>query len=275
MAEAAHSADVTQSNEGQHITVNNLHFYYEVYGTGRPLVMLHGGLGSIGEFGRLPSLLGRQRQVIAIELHGHGRTSMPGHALSYKAMADDVAGVLCALGLDNADLLGFSLGGSIALRMAIQHPHLVRRLVLISTPAAQAALLPYFREGMVSLTAQAAGSMLDTPMYQQYRSIAREIEGWPALVGQAGELLRQDYDWSRDIAALSTPLLCLLGDSDMIPVSHIAETFGVLPNTHIVVLPHTTHFTILSHTGALDTAISAFLEQPDEHTLAVFHTGAE
>lgn len=263
MANAAHPAGLTDGINRQHITVNNLHFYFEVAGTGRPLVMLHGGLGSISEFGRLPALLVRQRQVIAIELHGHGRTSMPGHALSYSAMADDVAGVLCALGLGNADLLGFSLGGSIALRLALQHPHLVRRLVLISTPAARAALLPYFRDGMVNLTAQTASALLDTSMYRQYRSTARDAGAWPLLVGQVGALLRQDYDWSGEIAGLSTPLLCLLGDSDMIPASHITETFGVLPDARIILLPHTTHFDILSHTEALDMAVSAFLEQPD------------
>jgi pimeloyl-ACP methyl ester carboxylesterase len=248
----------------QIVTVNGVRFYCEICGCGRPLVMLHGGLGGIAEFGPLPALLGRTRQVIAIELHGHGRTSAAPRPLHYTSMADDIAHVLGMLGVNEADVLGFSLGGGIALRLAIQHPRLVQGLILISTPAARAALHPWFREGMSGLTAHAAQHMLDTPMYALYSSTAPDASAWPALVGQVGDLLRQDYDWAGSLASLAMPVLCIVGDQDMISVADIADTFGAQAQARIVVMPETDHFTMLARTRGLYDAITGFLH-PRKH----------
>ncbi|MCU0464003.1 MAG: alpha/beta hydrolase [Anaerolineae bacterium] len=245
-----------------YIAVNGVRFYYESYGTtGYPLIMLHGGLGGIEQFGALPMQLGQYRQVIAVEMQGHGHTGdAADRPLRYASMADDVAGLVQGLGFDQADVLGFSLGGAVALRTAIQHAGGVRRLILISTAATRAGIREDFRAGMAGLTPSAALYMLDTPMYQFYARVAPEVGAWPTLVGKVGDLLREDYDWSQAVSTLDMPILLIAGDDDMVSPAHLTETFGALPNAQIVILPETNHFNILGRTDALMAAITDFLD---------------
>lgn len=255
----------TTSEKAGYIALNGVSFYYEAYGTtGHPLIMLHGGLGGIEQFGALPMLLGQHRRVIAVEMQGHGHTSDADRPLNYAAMADDVAGLVQALGFDQADILGFSLGGTVALRTAIQHADAVRHLILISTAAARSDVRDDFRAGMAGLTAQVAPHMLQTPMYQFYARVAPEVSAWPTLVGKMGDLLREEYDWSQEASALDMPVLLLAGDDDMVSPAHLSDTFGALPNAHIVILPQTDHFNILGRTDALMAAITDFLDSPTE-----------
>ena len=128
--------------------VNGLELYYEVHGTGDPLILLHGGLGGAVEFGQLMPVLAEKHQVIAVEIQGHGHTADIDRPLSYKSMADDVAALIEYLELENADVLGYSLGGGVALQTAIQHPEVVRKLVLISTPFRREDIHPEFLDGM-------------------------------------------------------------------------------------------------------------------------------
>ena len=114
--------------------VNGLNLYYEIHGTGQPLVLLHGGLGSTGMFGELVSLLAQTRQVIAVDLQAHGRTADIDRPMRYELMGDDIAALITHLGVAKADVMGYSLGGGVALRTAIQHPALVNKLVIVSTP---------------------------------------------------------------------------------------------------------------------------------------------
>lgn len=253
----------TTSEKAGYIALNGVHFYYESHGTtGHPLIMLHGGLGGIEQFGVLPMLLGQRRRVIAVELQGHGHTTDADRPLRYTEMADDVAGLVQAFGFDQADILGFSLGGTVALRTAIQHTKTVRRLILISTAAARADVREDFRAGMAGLTAQVAPHMLQTPMYQFYASVAPQVSAWPTLVGKVGDLLREEYDWSQEASPLDMPVLLLAGDDDMVSPAHLTKTFGALPNAHIAILPQTDHFNILGRTDALMAAITAFLDTP-------------
>lgn len=256
----------TAVEKAGYIALNGVHFYYEAYGTtGHPLIMLHGGLGGIEQFGALPMLLGQRRRVIAVEMQGHGHTGdVADRPLRYAWMADDVAGLVQALGFDQADILGFSLGGAVALRTAIQHADAVRRLVLISTAAARADVRDDFRAGMAGLTPQAAPYMLDTPMYQFYASVAPEVGAWPTLVGKVGNLLREEYDWSQAASTLAMPMLLIAGDDDMVSPAHLTAAFGALTNAHIVILPQTDHFNILGRTDALMAAITDFLDAPTD-----------
>jgi pimeloyl-ACP methyl ester carboxylesterase len=128
--------------------VNGLAMYYEVYGEGDPLVLIHGGLGGIIEFGQLIPVLSQTRQIIAVERQGHGRTADIDRPLSYETLADDIAALIDYLGYEQADVMGFSLGGGVALQTAIRHPESVRNLVLISTPSARSGIHPEFRMGM-------------------------------------------------------------------------------------------------------------------------------
>ena len=112
--------------------VNGLKLYYEVYGAGEPLVLLHGGVGAIEMFADVLPALSKTRQVIGVDLQGHGRTADIDRPLRLEAMAEDVAGLMKHLGIGKADVMGYSLGGEVALRTAIQHPDLVRKLIVVS-----------------------------------------------------------------------------------------------------------------------------------------------
>jgi pimeloyl-ACP methyl ester carboxylesterase len=260
--------------EGSYAPVNGLELYYETYGTGEPLILLHGGLGGIVEFSQLLPLLAENHQVIAVELQGHGHTADIDRPLSFESMADDIAALIEFLGFERADVMGFSLGGSVALRTAIDHPEVVRKLVLISTPFSLAGIHPEFRAGMAAMSAESAAFMLETPMYQFYSSAAPNPDDWAALVGKVGSLMSIDFDWSDEVAAITTPTLVIAGDSDFIPPMHAVEMFGLLgggvaggmveslPAAQLALLPNTIHFTILSRTDLLLPIIDPFLDAP-------------
>jgi pimeloyl-ACP methyl ester carboxylesterase len=262
-----------QENTGNYVSVNGLTMYYEIHGSGQPIVLLHGGLGGVVEFTQLLPLLAETHQVIAVELQAHGHTADIDRPLSFELMADDVAALIQVLELENTDVLGYSLGGSVALQLAIRHPEVVRKLVLISTPYSRSGIHPEFLAGMEAMNAEAAETMLETPMYQYYASVAPNLDDWPTLVGKVGELLGQDYDWSTDVAAIRVPTLIVIGDSDMLSPTHAVELFtlfgggvagGFAPplNSQLAVLPNTNHFTILSRTELLLPIVVPFLDAP-------------
>jgi pimeloyl-ACP methyl ester carboxylesterase len=260
-----------QEETGKYAAVNGLQMYYEVHGEGEPLVLLHGGLGGIVEFSQLLPLLAESRQVIAVELQGHGHTADIDRPLSYEQLADDVAALIQTLGYENADIMGYSLGGGVALQTAIRHPAVVRKLVLVSTPFSSSGIHDEFRAGMAAMSAESASAMLETPMYQFYSSVAPRVEDWSTMVGKIGDMMRQDYDWSEDVANMTTPTLIVVGDSDMLSPAHAVELFELLgggvaggfaqPSTsELAVLPATNHFTILSQTDLLLPLVTSFLD---------------
>lgn len=262
-----------QDDTGNYASVNGLEMYYEVYGTGDPIILIHGGLGGVVEYSQLIPVLAESRQVIAVELQGHGHTADIDRPLSFELMADDIAALIEHLGYAHADVMGFSLGGGVALQTAIQHPQVVRKLILVSTPYARRGIHPEFQVGMEAMSAEAAESMLETPMYQYYSSAAPNVEAWSTLVGKSGDLLRQEYDWSELVQGIAIPTLILVGDSDFIPPSHAVELFSLLgggvpgdfvglPSSQLAVLPGTTHFTILTRTDLLMPVLMPFLDVP-------------
>jgi pimeloyl-ACP methyl ester carboxylesterase len=189
-------------NSGKHAAVNGLDLYYEIHGEGEPLILLHGGVGAIEMFGEVLPLLAEGRRVIAVDLQAHGRTVDIDRPMTFEAMADDVAALIEHLGLGEADVMGYSLGGGVALRTAIQHPEVVRKLVLVSTPFKRDGWYPEVLAGMEQMGPEAAEPMKQTPMYQLYSSVAPRPEDWPVLLTKLGELLGQDYDWSEEVAAM-------------------------------------------------------------------------
>ncbi len=259
---------------GAYATVNGIDLYYETYGTGEPLILLHGGLGAIEMFGPLLPALAETRQVIAVDLQGHGRTADIDRPMTYEAMADDVAALIQTLKLDRADVMGYSLGGGVALQTAIRHPELVRKLVLLSTVYKRDGWYPEVLQGMSMMTADAASQMLQTPMYQLYAAIAPKPEQWATTVGKLGTLLATDYDWSTDVAALKLPVLLVVGDADSVQLSHAVEFFGLLgggkvdgaskgrPLSQLAVLTDTTHFTIFADAVRVPPVVVPFLDAP-------------
>ncbi len=259
--------------ESGYAPVNGLELYYEIRGSGSPLIVLHGGLGGIAEFGPLLDLLAENRQVIAVELQGHGRTADIDRPLSYEVLAGDIAALIAYLGYDSADVLGFSLGGGVALQTAIQYPESVRKLVLISTPFQREGIHEAFLAGMSAMSAESAAMMLETPMYQFYASVAPRPEDWSTLVGKIGTMMNTDYDWSAEVAAMTTPTLIFAGDSDMIAPSHASALFELLgggvpgdfvglPQSQLALLPGTSHFTILTRADLLLPVLNPFLDAP-------------
>jgi pimeloyl-ACP methyl ester carboxylesterase len=151
-------------NKGKHAAVNGLDLYYEIHGSGEPLILLHGGVGTIEMFGEVLPLL------------AEGRTADIDRPMTFEAMADDVAALIEHLGLGEADVMGYSLGGGVALRTAIQHPEVVRKLVLVSTPFKREGWYPEVLAGMEQMGPAAAEPMKQTPMYQLYSGVAPRPE---------------------------------------------------------------------------------------------------
>jgi pimeloyl-ACP methyl ester carboxylesterase len=255
--------------------VNGLKVYYEIHGTGEPLILLHGGLGSTEMFGEIMPLLSNNRQVIVVDLQGHGRTADIDRPLSFAAMADDVAGLIHHLGIGKADIMGYSLGGGVALRTAVRHPDVVRRLVLVSTPFKRDGWYPEIIAGMAQLGPGAAEPMKQTPIYQSYARIAPKPADWPVLLTKVGELGREDYDWSQDMAAIKAPTLLVYGDADAVRTAHAEQFFELLgggrrdggwdgsgiSNARLAILPGLTHYNIVKSPTLVSTVVS-FLGAP-------------
>ena len=174
-----------------HLPVNGVNYYYEVHGTGEPLLLLHGGLGSIDMFRPSLPTFAEGRQVIAVDLHGHGRTALGDRQVNLIDMGNDMAEIVRKLGHEKVDVLGYSMGGGVALRLAIQHPQRVRRLAVVSTGFAQSGFYPEMLPQQAAVGAAMAEQMKGTPMYESYKAVAPKPEEFPKLLDQMGAWMRQ------------------------------------------------------------------------------------
>ena len=255
--------------------VNGLNLYYEIHGTGEPLILLHGGLGAAEMFEQILPSLSKDRQVIAVDLQGHGHTADIARALSYESMADDIAALIKYLGLEKADIMGYSVGGGVALRTAIQHPERIRKLVVVSAAFRRDGWYPEVLAGMSQMNAGAAEQMKQTPMYQLYSRIAPKPSDWPQLLAKLGQMLGEDYDWSRDVPAIKAPTLLVFGDADAVRTAHAVQFFELLgggkkdggwdgsgmSSARLAILPGITHYTIFSSQMLVST-VNPFLDAP-------------
>jgi len=257
---------------------NGINYYYEIHGRGAPLLLLHGGLGSIEMFEPGLPALAQGRQVIAVDLQGHGRTPLGDRPMSVPAMGDDMAVVLKQLGYDTVDVLGYSMGGGVALRLAIQHPEVVRRLVLVSTPYAQDGFYPEMLPLQAQLGAAMADVMKETPMYRSYVAVAPRPQDFPRLLDRMGEMMRAPYDWSEDVKKLKGPVMLVYGDADMIRPEHMVQFYKLLgggqrdagwqrehmSRNRLAVLPNVTHYE-MSMAPALVPTVLPFLNGEPKH----------
>jgi pimeloyl-ACP methyl ester carboxylesterase len=216
------------AGNGQYAEVNGLTLYYETYGEGRPLVLLHGGLGSGEMFGPIIPALAAQHQVIVPDLQGHGRTADIDRPIDPRLMADDIAALIDHLGLEDPDVVGWSLGGMVALLTAAKYPAKVRRMVAASANIAPEAIYPEIREQQGQVNAAAAEFMKDTPMYQLYQKVAPHPEDFPRLLDKMGALMAKDFDYTDEVRGLQVPTLIVAADADMAPPSHYVEVFKLL-----------------------------------------------
>src|SRR5438105_4741735 len=213
---------------GQYAEVNGINLYFETHGAGRPLILLHGGLMSGEMFGPVLPLLAERHQVVAVDLQGHGRTADIDRPIDVRLMADDIAALIGHLGLDKPDLVGYSLGGGVALQTAVRHPGSVGRLVVVSAHIRRDAVYPDMLAQQGQMNASAAEFLKDTPMYQLYQRVAPRPEDFPRLLDKIGEALSEDFDFTEDVRGLAVPALVVAADADMAPPSHYAEVFNLL-----------------------------------------------
>jgi pimeloyl-ACP methyl ester carboxylesterase len=213
---------------GQYADVNGLHLYYETMGTGRPLILLHGGLGSGEMFGPVRSALAESHRVIIPDLQGHGRTADIDRPIDIRLMADDIAALIDHLELEKPDLVGYSLGGGVALQTAAKYPDKVGRLVVASAHVWRDAIPPEMLAQQAQVNAAAAEFLKDTPMYQLYQKVAPRPEDFPRLLDKMGESMAQDFDFSEEVRGLQVPTLIVAADADMAPPSHYVEMFKLL-----------------------------------------------
>jgi pimeloyl-ACP methyl ester carboxylesterase len=252
--------------------VNGIQLAYQVFGTGSPLVLLHGGFGSVEMFGPNVELLASGHRVIGVDLQSHGRSPAADRPMRFETMADDIAALIAQLELERVAIMGFSLGGAVALRTAIQYPELVDRLVLVSTVFKRSGWYPEMTAAMDAMGPQTAEPLKQSPMYEAYARIAPRKENWPLLVTQLTTAMKIDYDWSADVARLPMPVMIVAGDADGMPPSHAVEFFGLLGGgkrdanwdrsgmTHhrLAILPGLTHYDI-NVSPALSQAVIPFL----------------
>lgn len=250
--------------------VNGLKLYYEIHGAGEPLVLLHGGLGAIDMFGSNIAELAKVRQVIALDLQGHGRTGDIDRPLRIEYMADDVAGLLKHLNIPKADIMGYSMGGGVALQTAIRHPGVVNKLVVISTPIRRSAFYADILAQQKMVNAAAAEFMKGTPMYDTYMRLAPRKEDFPKLLTKIGEMMAVDSDWTKDVANINASVLLIAADADMFKTSHAVEMYELLgggqrdggwdgagrpKNVQLAILPGLTHYNIFMSPALLPTVL--------------------
>ena len=207
--------------------VNGIKLYHEIYGSGEPLVLIHGGLTTIGEMQGWIDPLAQTRRVIAVEMQGHGHTADTDRPMNIIQMGDDIPALLDSLNVPRADLVGHSFGAACAIRAAIQHPDRVRRLVVISSPYARSGWYPETREGMNQVGAAMAASMMQTPTGQLSQEWP-EPQRFPRFLDKMGAMMSQDYDWSAEVAKLPMPVLLVFADNDSVSQRHVAEFFALL-----------------------------------------------
>jgi pimeloyl-ACP methyl ester carboxylesterase len=213
---------------GEYAEVNGINLYYETHGSGRPMVLLHGGLGSGEMFGQTLPELAKNRQVILPDLQGHGRTADIDRPIDVRLMADDIAALIDHLGLDRPDVVGYSMGGGVAFFTASKYPEKVGRLVMASANIRRDAIPPEMLAQQEQVSAAAAEFMKDTPMYQLYQRVAPQPEDFGKLLDKVGASMAKDFDFSKELRGIQVPTLLVCADADMAPPSHYVEAFKLL-----------------------------------------------
>lgn len=252
-----------QSNDakGSYASVNGLKMYYEIHGTGQPLVLLHGAFGFVEGWGTLLPALAKAHQVIAVELQGHGHTNDLERPLSCEQMADDVAALLRQLQIKDADVFGYSMGGTVALGVAIRHPELVRKLAILGSSAGNLkdAFEPEAYNQFLSIPADFAPPMLKAP----YDRMSPDPSQWPKLVEKIKNLERDAKGYSAsELKSIKAPTLIMIGDREGIRPEHAVELYRLIPQTQLAVFPGGDHFMIWQSPEKVLATLAPFLDAP-------------
>ena len=249
--------------------VNGLKMYYEVYGEGKPIVLLHGSyMNILLNWSHIIPLLAKDRKVIVPEMQGHGRTRDIPRDITYESMADDVSGLLQHLQIDSADILGYSMGGGVAFQFAVRHPEQVRRLVVLSGTYKHDGWWPEVEKAFGTFTADMfKGSVIE----RQYDSLGNDPAHFPEFVKKVISIDLKPYDWSRDVMKIQAPIFMAIGDADGVRYEHALELIRAkgggrigdlhgLPKSRLAILPGTTHIGMIQKTDWLIPMITDFLD---------------
>lgn len=273
---AAPTSQAQAAAKSGYLAVNGVNYYYEIRGEGSPLLLLHGGLGSMDMFAPIMPALTAKHQVIAVDLQGHGRTALGERPFGLEAQGADMAALVKQLGYGKVDVLGYSMGGGVAFQLAAQHPERVDRLVLVSTGYAQDGFYAEILKQQSQVNAQAVAFMKDTPMYQSYVAVAPRPQDFPKLLDTLGTYMQKPYDFSAEASKLAMPTLIMFGDSDMYRPEHVVKFYQLLggglrdggwqgegmSKNRLAILPGRTHYDIAVSPDMARTAL-AFIEAGD------------
>lgn len=272
------TAKTAKPSETGYADVNGLKMYYEVYGEGKPLVLLHGSYMTIPLNWSQAIPMFKGRKVIVAEMQGHGRTRDIARKISYEGMADDVSGLLKHLQIDSADILGYSMGGGVAFQLAIRHPEQVRRLIVLSGSYAHDGWWPDVEASYSSITADI---FKGSPIEKQYDSLGNDPKHFPEFVKKVISIDLEPYDWSKDAKQIKAPLFMAIGDADGIQYEHALALFRALgggkmgdihglPKSRLAILPGTTHIGMMYRMDWLVPMIDDFLNSDLNRTAPTF-----
>ncbi|MET0389500.1 MAG: alpha/beta hydrolase [Polyangiales bacterium] len=243
---------------GSYASVNGLEMYYQVQGTGKPLVLLHGGLTTIEtSFDTLRPTLAKDYQTIAIEQQAHGRTANIDRPLTYEQMADDTAELLRQLDVRDAYVLGYSDGGIVGLGLAIRHPELVSKLIVAGAGFSNDGLIPGNLEELEALD---PSDPFLAPIRDAYTAVAPRPEDWPVLIAQIKGLSRAFRGYTpAQLRTVETPVLVMNADADIFTPEHAAELKRHLPNASLAILPMSDHFFFVARSSWILPMLQEFL----------------
>ena len=257
-------------------SVNGVDLHYDEHGSGgTPLVLLHGGIAGGEIFDAIAPRLAERRRVVVPDLQGHGRTAHIDRPLRAEHLADDVAALIEALAIERADVLGYSLGGDVTWRLAIQHPQRVRRIVVVSAACRRDGSFPEVVEAFDGFSAELAPMIQASPAGRHYAKVAPRPEDWELHIARTAEMLHEDFDWTEEVGRIEAPTMLVFADSDSVMPDHVAELFRLrggglrdpgfdrahMPEARLAVLPGRTHYDVLEAPGLVD-AVTAFLDAP-------------
>ena len=268
---------VVQSNGQQlkpagsgYVPVNGIKVYYEVYGEGKPLVLLHGAFMNIEmNWGQLLPELSKTRKVIAIEMQGHGHTPYSDRKLDLATMASDVDGVMNYLKVDSADVVGYSMGGSIAYQLIIQNPKRVKKLVIISSTYKSTGWAPQIANAFKNMKPE---MFANSPMKTAYDAVAPDKTKWSKFIEQMLGFLATQFDMGdNNIAKITSPVLIISGDNDGLDKVELAKTYqllggggsadmGPMPKSHLAVVPSQSHVSLMMQTNTILGYLDGFLK---------------
>jgi pimeloyl-ACP methyl ester carboxylesterase len=259
VALAATQAAIGQETKGKYAQVNGLKMYYEIHGSGKPLVLLHGAFGTVEGWATMLPALAKTRQVIIIEQQGHGRTGDINRPLSPAQMADDTAALLKQLNLKEVDVFGYSMGGTTALHLAVRHPGLVQRLAIIGSAAGslQETWDPEVFKQFKAITPEIFNG---TPMKDFYTKVAPDPSKFPVLVSKIIKMGDEKGLSANEVKSIKAQTLIMIGDRDSIKLEHILDMHQWIAGSQLAIFPAGDHFLPITRPTQVLEFLIPFLE---------------